>query len=72
MIMTASKDDGLGKRAVLQTGICFPVPEGIFKAAVLRGTASMILLSLPQRHFLFYPFFICQAAFKQQICMRKT
>lgn len=74
MLMTASKEYSLGKA---QDGrheylpLPNPVSEGIFNSAVLRGPASMILLSLPQRHFLFHPFFICQAAFKQQIYMRK-
>lgn len=72
MLMTASKEDSLGNAQYCRQKY-FPsrVSEGIFNSAVLRRTASMILLSLPQRHFLFYPFFICQAAFKQQIYMRK-
>lgn len=48
-----------------------PISKGFFNTAVLRGTAFMILLSLPQRHLMFYPFFICQAALKQKIYMRK-
>lgn len=70
MLMTASKEYSLGNVQYCRQEY-FPISEGILNAAVLRGTASMISPSLPQRHFLFYPFFICQAAFKQQIYMRK-
>jgi hypothetical protein len=67
--MTASKEHSLGNVQYCRQDF-FLISEGIFNTAVLRGTASMILLSLPQRLFLFYPSFICQAAFKQQIYMR--
>lgn len=71
LLMTASKEGSLENVQYYRQELFFPISEGIFNAAVLSGTASMILLSLPQRHFLFYPFCICQAAFKQQIYMRK-
>ena len=55
MLMTASKDYSLGNvQHCRQKCFFFPISGGIFNAAVLRGTASMILLSLTQRHFLFY------------------
>lgn len=74
MLMIASKDYSLGNVQLCRQKcffFFFPISGGIFNAAVLRGTASMILLSLPQRHFLFYRFFICQVGFKLQIYMRK-
>ena len=56
MLMTASKDYSLGnvQHCRQKCFFFFLSLEGFFNAAVLRGTASMILLSLTQRHFLFY------------------
>lgn len=72
MLMNASKEYSLGNVKYWIQEYFFPISEGTLNAAELRGIACMILQSLPQRHFLFYPFFICQAAFKQQIYKRKS
>lgn len=60
MLMTASKDYSLGNVQHCRPEYFFPISGGIFNVAVLRETASMILLSLPQRYFLFYPLFAKQ------------